>query len=63
MPGYAEKAEDDVIEAINLTRMCDAYGTLPRAGGVLDQDSYHIWLIEQVHRADKIKWDREHPKK
>jgi hypothetical protein len=31
--------------------LCKVLGALPKAGGILDQDSYHIWLLNTVYAA------------
>lgn len=47
--------------AVELTRLCQAMHVLPRAGGVLDQDSYHIYMIQTVlaAQAEKDELDRK----
>jgi hypothetical protein len=62
-----KKPEDmDVIEAMELTVMCQELHCLPSAGGLLDQDSYHVWIMNlvtsaQAERAalDRKKMDRQ----
>lgn len=39
------KMDDDVQLAIELTHLCSAFHVLPRQGGLLDQDYYHILLL------------------
>lgn len=34
--------------AVEMTLLCRDLGVLPKAGGLLDQDSYHVWLIQQT---------------
>ena len=61
MPGGKEP-DEDVKLSIELTSLCRAFHSLPRPGGVLDQDWYHISLLnaglhgiaklEQKQRAD-----------
>ena len=34
--------------AVDMTLLCRDLGVLPKAGGLLDQDSYHVWLIQQT---------------
>jgi hypothetical protein len=47
--------------AIELTQVCQGMRALPRAGGVLDQDSYHIYMIQTVlaAQAEKAELDRK----
>lgn len=51
----------DVLQAIEMTDMCEAFHVLPRTGGLLDQDYYHIQVMHAVLRARNIKYDRDHP--
>lgn len=51
--------DEDVAEAINLTNLCRSLGCLPRSGGLLDQDSYHVYMMEAVLNAEQIKKERE----
>jgi len=39
------KPDPEVELAIDLAVMCKMLKVLPRAGGLLDQDAYHIRLI------------------
>jgi hypothetical protein len=41
----------DVANAVELTVLCRELHCLPRPGGLLDQDSYHIWLMNLVTMA------------
>lgn len=61
MPG-GKGIDQDVADAITLTNLCQALHTLPRAGGLLDQDSYHVWLIEQVLNAQAERAEIERRK-
>lgn len=47
--------EHDVAEAIDLTRMCETFRCLPGPGGLLDQDSYAMFLMKMVIEADNEK--------
>jgi len=38
--------DEEVALAIRLTTMCRTLHCLPRPGGLLDQDWYHVALIE-----------------
>ena len=42
-----------------MTRLCQEFHVLPNAGGLLDQDSYHIWLMANVIEADREKEAQE----
>jgi hypothetical protein len=41
----------DVVEAIEMTVLCQEFHCLPSAGGLLDQDSYRVWQMELVTAA------------
>jgi hypothetical protein len=45
--------------AIELANLCETLHVLPGPGGLLDQDSYHIYLISTVLqvRAEKAESD------
>lgn len=47
--------------AIELTNICQALQSLPGPGGVLEQDSYHIYMIQAVlaAQAEKAELDRK----
>ena len=34
--------------AIDMTTLCRELHVLPQAGGLLDQDSYHVWLMQET---------------
>lgn len=51
--------DDEVALAIELTELCEALNVLPRAGGILDQDYYHIILLRAGLRAFSIKRERD----
>ena len=38
-------------DAIQMTIMCQELHCLPGAGGLLDQDSKHVWLMTLVSNA------------
>jgi hypothetical protein len=40
--------DKEVAMAVEMTVLCRDLGVLPRAGGLLDQDSYHVWLMQQT---------------
>jgi hypothetical protein len=40
--------DPEVQMAVNMTVLCRDLGVLPQAGGLLDQDSYHVWLIQET---------------
>ena len=41
--------------------MCDTFGALPNAGGVLDQDSYLLQGMYFVKLAKDERWKKDHP--
>jgi hypothetical protein len=45
----------EVREIVNIVRMCQGLQALPRAGGLLDQDSYFVYLLSVVLSADAEK--------
>jgi hypothetical protein len=51
----------DTLELIRITDLCEAFGTLPQTGGVLDQDYLLIQamgLVMQV-KSEKLKKDQD----
>lgn len=60
----APVVDDDVAMFINITNMCKSLGTLPRSGGLLDQDSYMIYGIQTVLEgmAERERLDAEKQK-
>jgi hypothetical protein len=42
-----------------MVRLCQAMSTLPRAGGLLDQDALFVYLLERVLLADQKKMELE----
>lgn len=40
--------DDEVRMAIDMTVLCRDLHVLPQAGGLLDQDSYHVYLIQET---------------
>lgn len=55
LPSSDGRIDDDVATAIELTVLCQDLHVLPNAGGLLDQDSYHVWLMQTVMRAQNEK--------
>ena len=53
----------EVIDAIELYDFCRTFRQLPQPGGVLDQDSYYVWLLNIVKRAfderERIELERQ----
>jgi hypothetical protein len=41
-------ADREVQMAIEMTLLCRDLGVLPQAGGLLDQDAYHVWLLQET---------------
>jgi hypothetical protein len=54
-----------VATAIDITTLCRELHVLPRPGGLLDQDSYHVWLIQETLAvlSEKEKKDIEAERK
>lgn len=50
---------------IEMTNLCEAFGVLPRSGGILDQDSYLVWGMTLVLNAkvERQKLEEERAKK
>jgi hypothetical protein len=46
------KTDEEVVGIVNLVRMCQQLRALPQAGGIYDQDSYFVFLYQQVVDAD-----------
>jgi hypothetical protein len=44
-------AEADVAEFFEIVNLCDQLHALPRAGGLLDQDSLFVHLYSAVSKA------------
>lgn len=49
------KPDFEVAQILSIVRMCQSLNVLPGAGGLLDQDSYFVFLLEQVMIADQEK--------
>jgi hypothetical protein len=49
------KPDWEVAGILSMVRMCQGLNVLPKAGGLLDQDSYFVFLLEQVMIADQEK--------
>jgi hypothetical protein len=47
--------DPDVAMAIELTAMCETFNCLPRAGGLMDQDPLHIYMMREVLLAQAEK--------
>ncbi len=50
-----KKPDVEVASILRLVRLCQNMNTLPAPGGLLDQDSYFVYLFEQVLHADEEK--------
>jgi hypothetical protein len=46
------KPDDEVSAILGLIRTCQSMGCLPLAGGLLDQDSYFVFLLQVVLVCD-----------
>jgi hypothetical protein len=40
--------DKEVQMAIEMTLLCRDLHVLPGPGGLLEQDSYHVWLLQQT---------------
>jgi hypothetical protein len=45
--------------AMELASMCEALHCLPQAGGLLDQDSYYVYMLQAVLAANQKKHEME----
>jgi hypothetical protein len=57
-----KEPDPEVSEILSLVRLCQAVGSLPHAGGLFDQDSYFVYLLEQVILIDQEKEERDRKK-
>lgn len=48
------KVAPDAIRVLNLIRICERFNTLPRAGGLLDQDYLFVFILEKI-----LFWDTQ----
>lgn len=48
-----------MADAIEMTVLCQELHCLPHAGGLLDQDSYHVWLMRAVIAGQREKEERQ----
>lgn len=55
----SREADLEVLQAIDLVRLCQATSTLPLPGGLLDQDSYFVFLLKTILKADEEKQQLE----
>jgi hypothetical protein len=49
------KVDPEVAEILSVVRLCQAMNTLPRPGGLFDQDALFVYLLERVLLADQKK--------
>lgn len=49
------EADPEVIQVVNMVRLCQTINCLPQPGGLLDQDAYFIFLMLAVMQADDEK--------
>jgi len=56
------KPDAMVAQAITLTNLCQTLHVLPRAGGLLDQDALHVYMIECVLSAQSERAEMERHK-
>lgn len=60
--GDNESRDIEVINAINMYVMCKEFRVLPQVGGLLDQDCYHVWLLDIVRICYNEREAREYAK-
>jgi hypothetical protein len=60
--------DDDAGITLNLFNLCERYQTLPRAGGLLDQDALHVFIMENMtawydekRRMEERRRGAQHP--
>lgn len=51
--------DPDVVEIVTLTNLCQAFNQLPKPGGILDQDSYTMFLMTEVLKAQNEASENE----
>lgn len=53
--------DEEVSRAIDLTVMCQTFNVLPHPGGLLEQDSYHIYMMQcvLVAQSEKAELDQK----
>lgn len=55
----SREADEEVAFAVDISSLCKALQVLPRLGGLLDQDWYHVALLRAGLRAFNIKEERD----
>jgi hypothetical protein len=53
------KQDHEVASILTMVRLCQNYQVLPGAGGLLDQDSYYVFLMACVSMYDQERADRD----
>lgn len=57
------EADEEVQLAVELTSLATRLHVLPRSGGLLDQDYYHIKLLRAgilaFEKAEKLEYERQ----
>lgn len=51
--------DPDVAAAMEITALCDTFHTLPRSGGLFDQDSLLVHMMREVLTAQREKAEME----
>jgi hypothetical protein len=54
--------DEETALAIELGLLCKEYRVLPHAGGLLDQDPYHVLVLRAVASAQAEKAQRDSKK-
>lgn len=56
------KMDFEVAGIVRLVRLCQSLSVLPQPGGLLDQDSYFVFLLEHVLLADQRRQELDNAK-
>jgi hypothetical protein len=51
--------DEEVGQIVTLIRLCQSLNVLPLPGGLFDQDSYFVYLLQLVLVADAEKAKRD----
>jgi hypothetical protein len=54
MSPNAKNIAQEALVVLSLIRMCQDFHQLPHTGGMLDQDSFFIYILQHV-----ITWDAQ----
>lgn len=59
----SREPDDELAIAIEMTNLCKVLGVLPRAGGLLDQDAYDVYMMQAVLAAQAEREELEAKKR